>query len=273
MGKLGGAADDVLHFRGLTWSFTQRELKARFKDTLLGWVWALVVPLTTLAVYAVVFGVIFDAGAPRFGNHREPIYAVWLFCGLVAFGFFAGSVTRGIDALLQAGLMMKKVYFPPYSPVIGSVLAGSFQSLVEMGLVLVVLGAFGNVSWTWLLIPAWAALFFVFTVGVAMACAVAAANLRDVAHLVTVLLQFVFFASPVLYPIEQIPKDALGGHLQPILGANPIGHFVTVFRDLVYGLTPGDPVDWVNMVAATLLAVGVGTIVTERFGRDLAERL
>lgn len=273
MARFGGPADDVINFRGLTWSFAQRELKARFKDTLLGWVWSLVVPLTTLGVYAVVFGVIFRATAPEFGNGKEPVYAVWLFCGLVVYTSFASGVTRGIDGLLQAGLMMKKVYFPPYSPVIGSVLAGGFQSLVEMALVLTVLAAFGNVSWTWLLIPLWMVLFFLFTLGVAMACAVAAAHLRDVAHLVAVILQLIFFASPVLYSVDQIPKDALGGSLPAIIGANPLAHFVNVFRDLSYGLTVGSSADWINMGAAALLAVGAGTIVTERFGRDLAERL
>jgi len=263
----------IQRVRALAWSFAQRDLKARFKDTALGWIWSLAIPLATLAVYSVVFGLIFQAGAPRFGTSREPIYAVWLFCGLVAFGFFSGGVLRGIDALIGSSTLMRKVYFPPYAPVLGSLIAGTFQTLVELALVLIVLAALGNVSTTWLLVPVWAALFFAFTAGIAMVFAIASAHLRDIAQITGVLMQFVFFATPVLYPIDQIPPQALGGWLRIVLEANPIGHFVEMFRDLTYGLRPGEVGDWLYLGAAAAIALILGVAVSERFGRDLAEKM
>jgi ABC-type polysaccharide/polyol phosphate export permease len=266
-------ARESWRFRALAWSFAQRELKARFKDTVLGWVWSLAIPLATLAVYSVVFGLIFHAGAPRFGSSREPIYAVWLFCGLTAFAFFANGVLRGIDALISSTSLMRKVYFPPTAPIFGSLIANGFQTLVEIALLLIVLGVLGNVSLTWLLLPAWAALFFAFTAGIAMALAIAAAHLRDITQIAAVLIQFTFFATPVLYPIEQIPPDALGGWLRTVLAANPLSHFVEMFRSLIYELHPGDPGDWQFLVLAAVLSLATGWLVTERYGKDLAEKL
>ncbi|MFL6090552.1 MAG: ABC transporter permease [Aeromicrobium sp.] len=262
-----------MRFRALAWTFAQRELKARFKDTALGWIWSLAIPLSTLAVYSVIFGVIFKAVAPPFGTAREPIYAVWLFCGLVAFNFFAGGVLRGIDALISSTTLMRKVYIPPFAPILGSLLAGGLQSLVELGLVLVVLGALGNVAATWLLVPIWAVLFFGFTAGCAMVFAIAAAHLRDVAQITAVMLQFVFFATPVLYPIDQIPPDALGGALRTALEINPIAHFVETFRDLTYELHTGSVGGWMYLLVASAVALALGAVVTQRYGRDLAEQL
>jgi ABC-type polysaccharide/polyol phosphate export permease len=267
------ATGRIVRVRALAWSFAQRDLKARFKDTALGWVWALAIPLSTLAVYSVVFGLIFQTGAPRFGNSREPIYAVWLFCGLVAFGFFSGGVIRGIDALIGASTLMRKVSVPPYAPVLGSLIAGGFQTLVEITLALVVLAALGNVSATWLLVPVWAVVFFAFTAGIAMLFAIASAHLRDIAQITTVLMQFIFFATPVIYPADLIPPDALGGHLRTALEANPIGHFVELFRDLTYGLHSGGLADWLYVVVAAGIALSLGALVSERYGRDLAEKM
>jgi ABC-type polysaccharide/polyol phosphate export permease len=266
-------AQESWRFRALAWSFAQRELKARFKDTALGWVWSLAIPLATLAVYSIVFGLIFQAGAPRFGSSREPIYAVWLFCGLVAFSFFSGGILRGMDALISSTTLMRKVYFPPTAPIFGSLISTSFQTLVEIGLLLIVLAGLGNLSFTWLLIPVWAAVFFAFTAGLAMALAVAAAHLRDVAQVVAVLIQFIFFATPVLYPIDQIPPNALDGWLRTVLAANPLSHFVEMFRDLIYELHTGDLGDWQYLILAAVLALGAGWLVTERYGKDLAEQL
>lgn len=267
------AAGSVLRFRALAWTFAQRELKARFKDTALGWIWSLAIPLSTLAVYSIIFGVIFKADAPRFGNAHQPVYAVWLFCGLVAFNFFSGGVLRGIDALLGSATLMRKVYIPPFAPILGSLLAGGLQSLVELGLVLVVLGFLGNIAATWLLVPVWAVLFFGFTAGCAMIFAIGAAHLRDVAQITAVLMQFAFFATPVLYPIDQIPPDALGGVLRTALEVNPIAHFVETFRDLTYGLHAGSLGDWTYLLFATVVALTAAALVTQRYGRDLAEQL
>lgn len=260
-------------FWALAWSFAQRELKSRFKDTALGWLWSLAIPLGTLAVYSIVFGLIFKAGAPNFGTNREPIYAVWLFCGMVAFQFFANGVLRGIDALVASTVLMRKVPVPPAAPVAGSLIAGAFQTLLEIALVLALLLFLGNVGASWFLVPLWAALFFVFTAGVAMVLAIATAHLRDVAQIAAVLMQFLFFATPVVYPIELVPDGALGGWLLRVLEGNPIAHFVEMFRDLTYELHTASVGDWLYLAFAAAAALALGAFVTSRHGRDLAEKL
>src|SRR5437870_5201262 len=140
-------ATSLLAYRGLVWNFAQRDLKARFKGTLLGWSWSLVVPLATLLTYSIVFSVIFRGTPPPFGTGRPGNFTVWLLCGLVIWGVFANGINTAIGSLLATGPLLKKIYFPAYAPVIGSVIAMALQSAIELGLLAVVLIALKNFAW------------------------------------------------------------------------------------------------------------------------------
>src|SRR5664280_2486295 len=109
-------------YRSLIWIFAQRDLKARFKGTALGWLWSLVVPIATLVIYSVVFSTIMRMVPPSFGNGDKGNFTVWLLAGLTAWSMFDNSLNTAIGALLGAGPLLKKIYFPPYAPVLGSVL-------------------------------------------------------------------------------------------------------------------------------------------------------
>jgi ABC-type polysaccharide/polyol phosphate export permease len=261
----------ILQYRSLIWNFAQRDLKARFKGTAVGWVWSLILPIASLLTYTLVAHYVFKGRAPVFGNGHKENFAVWLFAGLTAWGFFANGLNTAIGALLGAGPLIKKIYFPAYAPVLGSILAVVVQSLIELGLVLVsvALVGGGNIGWTWLLIPAWAGLFLVFVSSVSMIFAIANIFFRDLAHLVAVFLQLLFYATPVLYQ-----ENVLGhGRAHKVLVSNPVGQFVNLFRDLVYGLVPGAWGSWLYVFGWTVVALAGAVWVFKRHGRDLSEEL
>src|SRR5664280_3344251 len=182
-------------YLSLIWNFAQRDLKARFKGTSLGWLWSLVFPIATLLIYSVVFSTIFRAKPPDFGSGRTGNFTVWLLAGLTAWSMFANSLNTAIGALLGAGPLLKKIYFPPYAPVLGSVLALLIQSAIELGILLVLLAALGNISWTWLLVPFWMVLFTVFISSISMSLAVLNVHFRDMAHIIGVAIQLLFYLS------------------------------------------------------------------------------
>jgi len=263
----------LLEYRSLIWNFAQRDLKARFKSTVLGWSWSLVVPLASLLIYSVVFSVIFRMEPPPFGNGREGLFPVWLFAGLTVWGFFSNSVNSGIGSLLATGTLLKKIYFPSYTPILGTLIAVAIQSLVEFGLLLAVLLILANVSWTWLLTPAWALLFFTFSAGLAVALGVLNVFFRDLAHIVSVMLQLLFYATPIIYTLDFIPETYGGIPIRAVIQANPLAQFVELFRDLVYDLTPGDPTRWAYVLGWTIAMVLAGRWAYLRRGRDLSEEL
>ena len=126
-------------YRGLIWNFARRDLKARFRGTLLGWMWSLMMPLATVLIYTAVFSVIFRSTPPPFGNGKPGIYVIWLLVGMVTFSFFSNGVTMSMPSLLSAGNLLQKIYIPSYVPVIGTQISTSTQTLIEYGILIVLL--------------------------------------------------------------------------------------------------------------------------------------
>lgn len=265
----------VFPFTALVWTLAQRDLNARFKGTLLGWLWSLIVPLVALGLYSVVFGLIFRAQVQPLGNGHPPIYALWLFIGLIAFTFFSNGLMRGAESLRALAGVLNRVRMPVLAPVLSGLISVGVQGLVELGLYLAVLAAFFNVGWSWLLLPLWAVLFYVFTAGISAVVAVLSVHLEDIVQFVAVLLQFLFFATPIMYPLTMIPAD-LGGNVvdvRELLGASPLAHFVSMVRALLYDLDAGTIGQWLALVGFAAGSVLVGGLTVKYLGADVAERL
>lgn len=257
----------------LIWNFAQRDLKSKFKGSTLGWLWSLVVPLATLAIYTAVFSVIMKVPPPPMGHGSEGIFVLWFGIGLTAWSLFASSINGGISGLIGTGALLKKIYFPAYAPVLGSIVATGVQSLIEFSLVLVALLAFANVGWTWLLLPFVVAIFIVFTTSLATGLAILNVYVRDMAHLVAVALQMLFYATTIIFPLNYIPEEVHGIPLRLLFSLNPLTQFLQLFRDLVYGLTTGSLLQWgyVSVWTAAMLAWAMW--VFKRRGGDLGEEL
>lgn len=263
----------IWSMRGLIWNFARRDLKSRFKGTALGWAWSLVVPLSTLLIYTIVFAVIFRIEPPPLGNGRPGNFTLFLFAGLVVWTVFANGINTGILSLLTTGGLLKKVYFPSYAPVLGSVIAVLAQSAIEVGVLLAIMVVLGNTSWTYLLVLPWAALFVCFLSGLVHALAVLNVVFRDLSHIISVVLQLLFYLTPIIYSLSFIPEAWQGIPLRRIIGANPLTEFVTAFRNCVYDLTPPGLATWIALAAWTAVAVGFGVLVHRKLGLDLGERL
>lgn len=256
-------------------AFGDRDLKSKFKGTALGWVWSLVVPLASLGIYTVIFGGLFQMEPPGIASRHEGvgIFAIWLFAGLTVWGFFQNSINAGINGLLGAGGLLQKVYFPAYSPVLGACLAVGVQSGIEVSILLVVLLLLGNIGWTWLLAPLLIAFFAVFTASVAVMLAIWNVHVRDLAHLVGVFLQLMFYATPIIYNPEIIPEEVFGLPARTLVTSMPVAEFIGLFRSLLYELNPGTILNWAAIGVWTLLAVVGATWVSRRWGSDLGERI
>ena len=257
----------------LIWNFAQRDLKSKFKGSALGWAWSLVVPLATLAIYTIVFSVVFRGKPPDFGNGDQGIFVVWMFGGLTTWTFFASSINGGIGGLLGTGALLKKIYFPAYAPVLGTVVAQAVQSAIEFSLYLLILLVLGNIGVSWLLLPVWLVLLAVFVASLSTALAILNVYVRDLAHLVSVGLQLMFYATPIIYNIAIVPADLHGIPLRAIIAWSPVSLFVETLRALTYGLEVPPVSVWLAMLGWTAAALAFGVLVHRRRGGDLGEEL
>ena len=268
-----GGALEIWGYRELIGRLVQRELGARYKRSVLGWLWSMLNPAATLAIYALVFGVLLKFDPPRAGNGRFDNFALYLFCALVMWNAFYGVITGAMSALLDLGSLLGKVYFPPEAPAVAALITVLFQATIEASILMLILVCLVNVSWTFLLWPVLLLFLSIFALGIGLVLSVWNVRYRDVGYLATIALQFLFYVTPIVYPLSIIPERAIGLPARDIIRLNPLSQFTEASRELLYGL------DWpgvlrLGLMALISLAVGVGGwLMFKVRTRDIAEEL
>lgn len=231
------SAAEIWSHRTLVSNLVQRDLKSKYKRSVLGWTWSLINPLATLAVFSLVFGVFLRGEPPVAGNGTLENYAIFLFCGLVSWNSFNNTYNAALTSLEDAGPLLTKVYFPPECPPIAGALSELYQTAIELLVLVAIMGIVGNLGWTTLLAPVALLTSSAFGLGLGMMAGLWNVRYRDVAYISTIVLQLLFYGTPIIYPRSIVPATAWGWlPIGRLIDLNPMTHFVGIFRDLVYGL-------------------------------------
>jgi ABC-type polysaccharide/polyol phosphate export permease len=259
----------LLHFRGLLGTLTARELKARYRGSLLGFLWSLANPLLLLAVYTLVFDVVFKNRA----GGAQP-YAVFLLSGLFPWIWFSTALLDGTVSLSANAGLLRKAVFPaevlPAVSVLGSLTHYLLALPVLLAALLVARFGYGHPvgGWSMLLLPAAVALQLPFATGLALALAALNVHFKDVRDLLTNLLTLGFFLTPVLYPLETVARVR---PLALLVGANPVTPFIRLYQELLFfGRVPA-PALWLQAAGLALLAWAVGCWLFDRLAQTLVE--
>ncbi len=240
--------------RELLGDFAWRQLRSRYKGSVLGFGWNFLIPLLQLVVFWILFGVLLGT-RPRTETGEQP-YAVFLFVGLLPWTFFANSLQSGAAAIVSNATIVKKVRLPlqllPAASVLSS-LANFALSLVVLFIVLAVFGPRHPEGLLWL--PLLVAVQIVMNLGLAYLLAALDVHYRDVEHILGIVLLAWYFLTPVLFPITLLadrPRELFLLDLNPMTGV-----VVGYQRALLDGLPP----DWATLgysaaVALVLFAAG-----------------
>jgi ABC-type polysaccharide/polyol phosphate export permease len=256
----------------LTANFARRELKSRFRGSVLGWLWSLLNPLSTVLVYALVFGVILKIVPPLAGS-GELNFSMYLFSGLVVWLLFSAMFTGVSGWLASIGDLRRKIFFPPETAVFGSAAAAGVQSAIEAAVLVAFMVAFGNVGITFIALPAVMLLTAGFGLGLGFLVAVANVRYRDVEYLIGIALNVVFFLVPIVYTEDLVPDRAYGLPVGRIISLNPVAQFVGAGRDAVYFLQWPSVGRWVSMICWSVGALSIGWRYFSRRSMDLSEEL
>lgn len=261
---------ELTRHRGLVWAFAQRDFRTRYRSSALGWAWSLLQPLANLAVFSVVFSIVFRVPAPELGSGGTS-YVLYLFTGLIAWNLFSSIVNLSMTSLRASGDLLRKVHFPAYAPVLGASLVQLVQVGLELSVLLVWFLVIGNVGWTWLLAPVVFLGLVLFAQGVGLLLSTANARFGDVQYIVVVVLGALYFLTPILYPVSAIPESY--GWLRSFVAGHPVSWFVTQLHDCLYGLTLPS-LGWVALsLLVGVLTMVLGLWVFERTTEDVGELL
>ena len=224
----GPAARDIIAHRELLANLVRKELKVKYKESTLGFLWSLARPLFLLIIYYVVFGIFLGSGIPDF--------AIYLFAGLIAFDLFGAVVSGATSAIVGNAGLIKKVYFPRelfILSVIGAALVHFTLELVVMvGALLIFNHSFIGLNLLYL--PLGLIALIVFMTALGLLLSVANVYLRDVEHLIELVLLFWFWTTPIVYLVSQATRTLGKRHLAKVYLANPMVNIVMAFQRALY---------------------------------------
>lgn len=245
-------------YRTLISNLTRRDLKAKYRKSIFGQLWSLLSPAATLGIYTLIFGVVFKTTAPMTGNGETGVFALYLFAALVVWNFYSAGVSASIDGLQGAGPLLNKIYFPPEGPVLAVIFGVIVQLGFEMTVLVVIMGFIGNLSWTFLLFPLVLIPLIFFTLGCGLIASILNIFYRDVRYLIGILLQLLFYITPIVYKLEMIPEKFRGFPARRAVSLNPIARFIDGYRQLFYLHTVPSAVDLLYLwgVSAAMFLFG-----------------
>lgn len=243
--------------------FAWRDVKVRYKQSLIGIAWAVLQPVMTMVVFTLIFGKF--ANFPSQGQH----YQVFVYSGLLPWAFFSTALTQISTSVVSNRQLVQKVYFPrlilPISGVLVPAIDFLFSAAVLAGLMVWYDVAF---HWTILLAPLFLLLLAVTALGVGSVLATINVRYRDVPYAVPFLIQTWLYLSPVIYPANAIPE-----RWQVLLSLNPVVAAITGFRWATLGTPPPTTLQWGLGSAMALLFVVSGFAVYRRFESRFADTI
>ena len=239
-----------------------RDLKLKYRGSVLGFMWSLLNPLAVVLAYTLAFKYILQIG--------QPDYAFFILLGVLAWTFFAGAATMSTGAIIESAGLVKAVQFPrailPLATVFFTFTQYLLTALVFLPLLLLVRQE--PVGWPMLLYPVFLVLQVAFTIGVALFLSAATTFFRDVRHLVEVALQLLFWTTPIVYSAEIVP-DAL----RPLILASPMAPYITAYHEVFYYVRWPSITTWVMTIGYAAIALGGGILLFTRWQDELGEQL
>lgn len=260
----------ALAHRNLLYLLSLKELRTRYKKSILGWAWSLLNPLTQMAIFSVIFLVVFKA-QPQIGDpsglRNFPLYFL---AGLLPFNFFSISVGTAIGAVQGGAGLIKKVQFPHEHLVFSVVVAQFVTLLIELLVLTVAMLIAGNMVLPWL--PALlilVVLLAVFTTGVALALAAANVFYHDVNYLWSILSQILFYATPVIWN----PSTVGTPWLTHVANFNPTGSFIIASHNIAYDLRLPSLGRWAYLILIAFGTFAIGAWIFNKLSPSFAEEM
>lgn len=257
----------LMRHRQLIAALTARDLKARYRGSILGFFWSLANPLLLLAVYTLVFTVFFKQTAVT-------PYPLFLFSGILAWTFFSAAVLESTGSISSNAGLIKKVMFPAEALPLVVVLSHLVHFLAALPILLAAMAIFAvmgkfTMSWTILLVPILMVLQALFVAGLSLIVSSASVLFRDLRDIVANVLQLGFFMTPILYLIDSIQPRPI----RALLRINPMTPFVIAYQDLFFFGRLPNLSDTILILFYAVASVTLGMVVFDRLRDTLAEAI
>ena len=253
---------DIASYRHLLRNLVLKELKLKYRGSVLGFVWSLGNPLLMIAVYTIAFTYILRLPTPGF------VFYVML--GILAWTFFTNAIQMSAGAIVDNGALLRAVWFPRAILPAATVFFNLAQYLLTIVVFLPIMMAVYGVrpAAPMLAYPVFLVLQTALTIGIALVAAVGTAYYRDVRHFIDVALPMLFWVTPIVYELSLLPERA-----HRIIALMPMSPYVSAYHDVFYYTRWPSPGTWAAATIYALVSLGIGLTLMTRVQDRLTERV
>ena len=239
---------NIKKFQPLLKELVSRDIKIKYRRSVLGVLWTLLNPLLMMVVLSLVFSNLF-----RFDIENYPVY---ILSGQVVYNFFSESTTSAMSAIIDNASLLKKVYIPKYMFVFSRVLSSIINVLASHCALLIVMIFTGiEINWTMVLFFIPLVFLAIFCLGVGLILSAASVKFRDIIHLYSVFTTAFMYLTPVIYALSLLPH-----WLYTIVRLNPITNYLMMYRDLMINGTLMNPLHLAVGIAEAFIVLLLGLI-------------
>ena len=237
---------NFLAYKNLLKELVRRDVKTKYRRSVLGMLWSVLNPLGMMIIMSIVFSHVFRSNIENF-----PVY---LMCGQVIFNFYNEASTVAMSSVLGNASLIKKVYVPKYLLPVSKV-CSCFVNLVTsfIALVIVIVATGTKLSWTALLVFIPVIYVFVFSLGMGLMLSALVVTFRDLQHLYGILITAWMYMTPIFYPVDMLPE-----WVADLVRLNPLANFIEMFRDVIlYNVVPSGILQ-AKCIVSCVVALGLG---------------
>ena len=238
---------EIWEYRELLWALVVRDIKVRYKQTLIGGLWAIIQPFTTMIIFSFFFGVIAhisSGGVP---------YPVFSYAGLVLWVYFTGAITAGSSSMIASSSLITKVYFPRIIIPIAATITGLVDYLIAITIVFFMMLYYHLIpSFGLVFLPLVVFMTWILAMGISFWLSAINVKYRDVQYAVPFFIQLLLFVTPVIYPLSIAPN------FQMFLMLNPMTGLIEMHRDLILNQSPINYLPMVVSFIVTMIIFATG---------------
>jgi lipopolysaccharide transport system permease protein len=263
---------ELFRYRVLIQSLVGRELKARYRGTVLGFLWSFINPLLLMIVYTAVFGLILQSRDPNFMN-KPGFYALFLFSGLLPWQWFASSSLESSSVLMTNGNLIKKILFPAEVLPVVTVTANMVNFLFSLPILFILIPLLGwHFSFYIFFLPVVIFIQYIYCLGFSLLISALTVHFRDIRDILANLLTFWFFSTPVIYSLN-LPQLQSSPALRALLNLNPMTHIIGGYHSVLFY---GELIHWKKLgitFLVSLVLFWVGYSVFDRLRDSFPEEV
>lgn len=251
----------IYNYRELLKTNVKKEIRGRYKNSFLGVLWSFLNPLLQLLVYSVIFGALLAGG--------DKTYPIYICVALIPWTYFTTAITQAAFTVIGNADIIKKVYFPREILPVSVVTSGAVNFIISTIIILafVIFSGVG-LSWYILLYPFILLIQYVLLLGIGFIVSSVTVYFRDLEHIIGVVLMAAFYATPIVYKLEQLPHT-----LQILVNLNPMTHLINAYRDIFYYHQMPNMEILVTLLGISLALTVVGYFIFKKLQKGFAEQL